>query len=120
MATGAVLLAAVTVLPRVFTPDPAVAALAGFLLLHTALSQPGSGVVFALDGVLIGAGDLRFLAAAMLGSCAVLAAGGALVLITDAGIGWLWAALHVWMACRLISLLWRFAGTGWQVTGARR
>ena len=118
--TGAVLLVTVPVLPRVFTPDPAVAALAGFLLLHTALSQPGSGVVFALDGVLIGAGDLRFLAAAMVGSGAVLAAGGVLVLITGSGIGWLWAALHVWMACRLFSLLWRFGGTGWQVTGARR
>ena len=36
--------------------------LAGFLMLHLALILPINGVVFALDGVLIGAGDLRYLA----------------------------------------------------------
>ncbi len=117
---GVVVLAALPVLPGVFTNEPTVAALAGFLLLHTALSQPANGVVFALDGVLIGAGDLRFLGVAMIGASAVLVGGGMLVLAADAGIGWLWAALHAWIAARLITLLWRFSGHRWQVLGADR
>ena len=120
LVTGAVILAASPVLPRVFTRDAAVAALAGFLLLHVGLSQPAAGVVFALDGVLIGAGDLRFLAVSMVGAGVVLVGGGLMVVAVGAGIGWLWAALHAWMATRLLVMLWRFAGPAWQVTGADR
>ncbi|MCY4424558.1 MAG: MATE family efflux transporter, partial [Acidimicrobiaceae bacterium] len=54
--TGVVVLALSGVLPHVFTEDAAVVALAAFLLLHVGFSQPAAGVVFALDGVLIGAG----------------------------------------------------------------
>ena len=118
--TGAVVLAFSGLLPRVFTEDAAVIALAGFLLLHVGLAQPAAGVVFALDGVLIGAGDLRFLAVAMIGAGAVLVGGGLVVVATGAGIGWLWAALHAWMAARLALMLWRFSGSAWQVTGADR
>ena len=118
--TGTVVLAFSGLLPKVFTEDAAVVALAGFLLLHVGLSQPAAGVVFALDGVLIGAGDLRFLAVSMLGAGVVLVGGGVLVVAVGAGIGWLWAALHAWMAARLSMMLWRFAGGTWQVTGADR
>ena len=120
MLTGALVLSVSPVLPDVFTSDVAVASLAGFLLLHVGFSQPAAGVVFALDGVLIGAGDLRFLAVSMVGAGVVLTGGGVLVLATGAGIGWLWAALHAWMATRLVLLLGRFAGPAWQVTGADR
>ncbi len=54
----------------------------------------------------------------MLGAGAVLISGGLLVVAAGAGIGWLWAALHAWMATRLGLMLWRFAGSAWQVTGA--
>ena len=118
--TGATVLALSPVLPHAFTSDAAVVALASFLLLHVGFSQPAAGVVFALDGVLIGAGDLRFLAVAMVGAGAVLVGGGVLVVAVGAGIGWLWAALHAWMAARLVMLLKRFAGDAWQVTGAVR
>ena len=118
--TGTVVLATSGLLPRVFTGDAAVAALAAFLLLHVGFSQPAAGVVFALDGVLIGAGDLRFLAVSMVGAGVVLVGGGLVVLAAGAGIGWLWAALHAWMATRLTMMLWRFAGARWQVTGADR
>ena len=118
--TGAVVLAFSGLLPKVFTEDAAVIALAGFLLLHVGLAQPAAGVVFALDGVLIGAGDLRFLAVSMVGAGVVLVAGGLAVVAVGAGIGWLWAALHAWMATRLAMMLWRFAGSAWQVTGADR
>ena len=118
--TGALVLAISPVLPHVFTSDTAVVALAAFLLLHVGFSQPAAGVVFALDGVLIGAGDLRFLAVSMIGAGAVLVGGGLLVVAAGAGIGWLWAALHAWMATRLGLMLWRFKGPAWQVTGADR
>ena len=118
VATGVLVLALSPVLPHVFTEDTAVIALAAFLLLHVGFSQPAAGVVFALDGVLIGAGDLRFLAVSMVGAGAVLVGGGSLVVAVGAGIGWLWAALHAWMGTRLVFMLWRFAGPAWQVTGA--
>ena len=118
--TGTVVLATSPLLPKVFTEDAAVVALAGFLLLHVGFSQPAAGVVFALDGVLIGAGDLRFLAVSMVGAGVVLVGGGVAVLAVGAGIGWLWGALHAWMAARLSMMLWRFAGGAWQVTGADR
>ncbi|RMH76195.1 MAG: MATE family efflux transporter [Actinomyces sp.] len=104
-------------LPHVFTDDAAVAALAVFLLWHTAGAQPVNGVVFALDGILIGAGDLRFLAWAMVGAGAVLAAGATLVVTAGLGIGWLWACLEAWMLTRLVTLWWRFRGDAWLVTG---
>lgn len=117
---GLVLAATSPLLPHIFTEDKAVLGLASFLLLHVAASQPVAGVVFALDGVLIGAGDLRYLAWAMWGAALVLIAGGVLVLQLDAGIGWLWLALHAWIATRAITLLFRFHSGAWQVTGATR
>lgn len=120
VATGAAVLAFSGLLPGVFTGDPAVAGLAFFLLLHVGLAQPAAGVVFALDGVMIGAGDLRFLAWAMVAASSVLAAGALTVAAAGAGIGWLWAALHAWMLVRLATLLARFAGPRWQVIGADR
>ena len=117
---GLVLLATSPLLPHVFTEDPAVLGLASFLLVHVAVSQPVAGVVFALDGVLIGAGDLRYLAWAMWAAAVVLVGGGLLVLELDAGIGWLWVALHGWIVTRAVTLLARFRGDAWLVTGATR
>jgi putative MATE family efflux protein len=117
---GAFLLLTAPLLPHIFTNDEAVLGLATFLLIHVAVSQPLAGVVFALDGVLIGAGDLRYIARAMWIAAAVLVAGGMLVLRFDAGIGWLWVALHAWMITRAVTLLARFRGTAWQVTGPNR
>ena len=117
---GLVLLATSPLLPHVFTEDAAVLGLASFLLIHVAVSQPVAGVVFALDGVLIGAGDLRYLAWAMWAAAVVLVGGGLLVLELDAGIGWLWVALHGWIVTRAVTLLARFRGDAWMVTGATR
>ena len=75
-------------------------ALAGFLLSWVAVLQPLNGVVFVLDGILIGAGDLRFLAWAMAGAAAVFVPAAAAVAALDAGIGWLWAALGLLMVTR--------------------
>ncbi|WP_420637674.1 MATE family efflux transporter [Candidatus Poriferisocius sp.] len=120
LVAAAVLLITRPWLPLVFTGDEAVIALVGFLLLHLALMQPVNGVVFALDGVLIGAGDMRFLAVAMVGAAGVFIPLAMWVLAAGAGIGWLWGAMWALMVTRLISLLARFAGRQWLVPGATR
>jgi len=51
-------------LPRAFTSDAGVIAAATPTLLVAASAQPLAGVVFLLDGVLMGAGDGRYLARA--------------------------------------------------------
>ena len=76
--------------------------------------MPVAAVVFALDGILIGAGDARFLAAAMLLALAVFAP---IVLAADT-IGMVWVALDVLMAVRLATLAARFAGGRWALAGA--
>ena len=76
----ALILASIPVLPDLFSNDPAVISLVALLFIHVALWQPIAGIVFALDGILIGAGDLRFLAIAMVAATAVLIAGSFAVL----------------------------------------
>jgi putative MATE family efflux protein len=115
-----VLLATRFGLAGLFTDDAAVAALAAFLLVHVALMQPVSGVVFALDGVLIGAGDLRYLAGAMVVSLAAFVPCAVGVLWLDLGIGWLWGAMWVLMGVRLVTLVARWRGDAWLRTGALR
>jgi putative MATE family efflux protein len=105
-------------LPELFSDDPAVVALAGFVLLWVALLQPVAGVVFALDGVLIGAGDLNFLAKAMVAAAAVFVPSVVAVGVLDLGIGWLWASIGVLMTTRLVTLLWRYRTDAWLITGA--
>ena len=85
-----------------------------------AVSQPVAGVVFALDGVLIGAGDLRYLAAAMWMAAVVLIGGAMVVLAAGVGIGWLWLCIHAWLLTRAVTLLARFRTSAWQITGATR
>ena len=120
LAATIVLLATRPWLPLVFSSDEAVLSLVGFLMLHLAFIQPVNGVVFALDGVLIGAGDMRFLAVAMAGAAAVFIPLALWVMAAGAGIGWLWGAMWALMAARLIALLWRFATSRWLVPGAVR
>ena len=107
------------VLPQLFSNDAAVVSLAGFLMLHLALMLPINGVTFALDGVLIGAGDLRYLAWAMLAAAGVFVPLAVGVRLADAGIGWLWGALVVFMVARLAGVGLRFAGHRWVRLGSR-
>ncbi|MCY3576076.1 MAG: MATE family efflux transporter [bacterium] len=120
LAATAVLLITRPWLPLVFSSDEAVLSLVGFLMLHLAFIQPVNGVVFALDGVLIGAGDMRFLAVAMAGAAAVFIPLALWVVAADAGIGWLWGAMWALMGARLVALLWRFASPRWLIPGAVR
>jgi putative MATE family efflux protein len=103
-----------------FTRDPEVRGLVVVALLVVAMMQPLAGWVFVLDGVLIGAGDGRFLAvASALSVLAFLPAAWA-VSAYDLGLVALWAAIGVWMLARLLTLALRERGDSWVVTGALR
>jgi putative MATE family efflux protein len=118
---GVAVVALRSVLVPVFTDDAAVASLARDVLLVVALLQPINAVVFVLDGVLIGAGDLRYLAKGMAVSGLVVFLPAALLVLAVGGsLLWLWGALALLMAARLAGNGFRFAGTGWQVVGAER
>ena len=104
-----------------FSPDPDVQALALQVLVIVAAMQPLNAVVFVLDGILIGAGDVTYLAVAMLvATLGVFAPAAVAVLVLDGGLLWLWGALTLWMGARFIGMAIRYAGSRWQVTGAVR
>lgn len=104
-----------SLLPRLFTEDAEVVALSAFVLVFVAVLQPLNAVVFVLDGVLIGAGDMRFLAWAMATAAAVFVPAAGAVLALGWGIGWLWASLGLLMVARAAALTWRFRGDAWLV-----
>jgi putative MATE family efflux protein len=115
-----VLLAIRPVLPPVFGLAPDVRRLLLAVLLIVIVQQPAAGVVFVLDGVLIGAGDQDYLAVAGLVTLAVFSAAAWAVLATGAGLVALWLAYCAWMAARFATLTLRVRGTRWLVTGAVR
>ena len=109
---------------RLFTPDAQVRALLVVALLVVALMQPLAGWVFVLDGVLIGAGDGRYLALASVISVALFIPAAYAVIVLGlsgtAGQVALWAAIGVWLLARLATLAWRERSGAWLVTGAIR
>jgi putative MATE family efflux protein len=114
------LLAARPVLPAAFGVAPAVRSLMLAVILIVIAQQPVAGVVFVLDGVLIGAGDQDYLAVAGLITLVAFVAAAAVVLATGSGLVALWLAYCVWMTARFATLTLRVRGTGWLVTGAVR
>lgn len=123
IATGAGLALTAPLLGPLFTSDPEVQDMLWPVLLVAALFQPVAGLVFVLDGVLIGAGDGRYLAWAGLVVLAVFAP-VALVVATVAdgsalSLVWLWVAFGAaFMGSRGVVLLLRARGTAWMTTGA--
>ncbi|MGZ4277797.1 MAG: MATE family efflux transporter [Solirubrobacteraceae bacterium] len=109
-----VLLALGGVLPRAFTSDPAVMDRARALWPLFCAMWPVAAVVFALDGILIGAGDARYLAGAMVFALAVFAP----LVLAAGSVGVVWVALDVLMLVRLITLGLRFARGRWALVGA--
>ena len=105
-------------LPDLFTNDVAVASLATLALVHLALMQPINGVVFALDGILIGAGDMNFLAGAMAFAAASFIPLAILVPVLGLGLGWLWGSIWVLMIVRAAGVWWRFRSNRWLVLGS--
>ncbi len=102
----------------IFTSDPEVRRLLADALLVIAIVQPLAGWVFALDGVLIGAGDNRFIAVAQVITAAVFVPLALCVLVFDLGLIGLWWALSGWVLTRFV-LMWRRERSGkWAVEGA--
>ncbi|MFF7263049.1 MATE family efflux transporter [Streptomyces sp. NPDC008159] len=124
IATGAVLgLAVIAARPLfipIFTGDPSVQEAALPALIVVALAQPISGIVFVLDGVLMGAGDGPYLARAMLVTLAVFAPAALLVPTFHGGLTALWGAMTLMMATRMLTLWLRSRSGRWIVTGATR
>ena len=126
---GLLVLAVHSLLPALFTTDPAVRASLSAALIVVALGQPLAGYVFVVDGVLIGAGDGRWLAAAMAATLVLylplalwvhansdnLLAQGAPRAVTV-----LWVVFTAFMAIRACFFWWRVRGDAWAVTGAAR
>ncbi|MFB7167069.1 MATE family efflux transporter [Streptomyces sp. NPDC056242] len=103
-----------------FTNDQAVQNVALPALLMVALSQPICGIVFVLDGVLMGAGDGPYLAWAMLATLAVFTPVALLVPVFDGGLTALWGAMTLMMTVRMLTLWLRSRSGRWIVTGATR
>jgi putative MATE family efflux protein len=108
------LLALRPVLPPLFTDDPAVLARADVVWWFLALMQPLAGVVFALDGVLMGAGDAAYLRTVTLLSALL----GFLPLSLLSGwLGWglagVWTGLTLFIVLRLVAVGARVRGSAW-------
>ncbi|MBT2480715.1 MATE family efflux transporter [Streptomyces sp. ISL-94] len=103
-----------------FTSDPAVEDTLLPALLVVALSQPVSGIVFVLDGVLMGAGDGGYLARAMLLTLAVFTPAALLVPTVGGGLTTLWWAMTLMMLARMVTLQLRARSGRWLVAGATR
>jgi len=103
-----------------FTSDPTVKSVALPALLLVALSQPICGIVFVLDGVLMGAGDGPYLAWAMLLTLAVFTPAALLVPALGGGLTALWATMTLMMSVRMLTLWLRTRSGHWIVTGAAR
>ncbi len=107
------------VLPPAFTPDAAVLAAVPVPWWFFAALQPVAGVVFAIDGVLLGAGDAAFLRTSTLAAAVV----GFLPLIwASLAYGWglagIWSGLAAFMLIRLVAVGLRVRGGGWARAGA--
>lgn len=120
---GGVIAALSGVIGLVFTGSAEVAALVQPALLVLAVAQPVCGVVFVLDGVLMGAGDARYLAIA--GGLNLVPYGPALVAVWiahptgAAGLAWLAVCFFgVYVLARLGTLGWRIRRSAWLTAGA--
>ncbi|MFE6783675.1 MATE family efflux transporter [Streptomyces sp. NPDC057680] len=120
VALGALLIVARPLFIPLFTGDTAVQDTLLPALLVVAISQPISGVVFVLDGVLMGAGDGPYLAWAMLLTLAVFAPVALLVPALGGGLTALWWAMTLMMTVRMATLWFRSRSGRWIVTGATR
>jgi Na+-driven multidrug efflux pump len=118
VATGVVLAVAAPHIGALFTSNPGVQQAAAVGIWVLAASQPLCGLVFVLDGVLIGAGDAPYLAVAGIVSLVLYApllwAVIALPLPDASPVLWLWCAFGLgYMLFRALTLLWRVRNDDW-------
>ena len=114
VATGVVLLVVAPFVGDLFTSDPDVRRLMPALLVVAALAQPVAGIVFALDGILIGADYGRFLALAQAIVLVTFLPALGWVVAGDHGVRALWLAFAIaFMGARAAVLWWRERTSGW-------
>jgi putative MATE family efflux protein len=115
---GAALLALRGVIPRAFTSDPRVLDRARALWPLLALMQPFGACAYALDGILLGAGETGFLAVSMLVSGLVYASIALLAFALHWGVVGVWSGFVVLMLVRVLICGARFRGERWVVLGS--
>ncbi|MGC8513349.1 MAG: MATE family efflux transporter [Acidimicrobiales bacterium] len=111
---GVVLAAGWSVIPDVFTAAAPVRRQVQLLWPFLAGMQPAAGVVFALDGVLIGAGDVRYMRdLTLVATLGVYLPLGVAAWQLHWGIQGLWAGLTASIVVRLAGMLRRTVGSRW-------
>jgi len=117
-ALAAVFAATSAVLPRLFTDDSSVLAAIVVPWWFLVAQLPFAGMVFALDGVLLGAGDAAFMRKATVVSALVgFLPLTWLSLVFGWGLAGIWSGLTLFIVLRLIFVGWRAASGRWAVTG---
>jgi Na+-driven multidrug efflux pump len=115
---SAVLVAGSSVLPELFTDDSSVLAAIGVPWWFLVAQLPFAGIVFALDGVLLGAGDAAFMRTATVISALVgFLPLTWLSLVFGWGLAGIWSGLSMFIVLRLIFVGWRAVSGRWAVTG---
>src|SRR5690606_29460927 len=120
---GVIVAALAPVTGYVFTGDAVVHGLIAMTMFVMAFGLPLAGYVFVLDGVLIGAGDAKYLAITGFVNLAMYLPLLLLVPLapTEAGLYWLWAAFGFgYIGARALTLGLRARGDKWIITGAAR
>lgn len=115
----AVLLAGTHLIPRAFTGDGAVLHEIGRAWWLFALMQPINAMVFAWDGVLMGAGDTRFLMLAMAVAAVACVPVAAVTIESGWGVLGAWTGIAALVAARFASNLARVESGRWAVVGER-
>ncbi len=107
-----------TVVPRLFTDDAAVLSAVSVPWWFLVAQLPVAGIVFALDGVLLGAGDAKFMRNATLASALL---GFLPPIWLSLAYGWglfgIWSGLSLFMVLRLLFVGWRTVSGRWLVGG---
>jgi putative MATE family efflux protein len=117
-ALSAAFAAGSTVLPELFTDDNSVLAAIGVPWWFLVAQLPFAGIVFALDGVLLGAGDAAFMRTATVVSALVgFLPLTWLSLMFGWGLAGIWSGLSMFIVLRLIFVGWRAVSGRWAVTG---
>ena len=123
--TGLLLGATAAWLPHIFTTDPTVLAATTAGLIVLAVSQPLSGYVFVLDGILMGAGDAKYLGLIGIANIVIYlpALAGLALLASNAthvgAVAWVWVGFAgIYLAARALGLWWRIRGDTWIRLGA--
>jgi Na+-driven multidrug efflux pump len=118
VAVGALFAAGHHIVPELFTSDAEVRRQAGVLWPWLVGMMPVAGVLFALDGVFFGAGDLAFMRRMTL----IAALGAFLPILIAAhvfelGLGGVWAGIAAFIAVRMLLGGLRWRSRRWLVAG---